>query len=76
MPRVCGKFSWIDNREVCIQYDKCVRVAEALTDLLKQVEKKTSIEAVVARIGGKLLSSSDIICEDSNIMIVRVFKGG
>jgi len=55
MPRICGKFSWIDNREVCIQYDKCVRVAEALTDLLKQVEKKISAEAVIARIGGKLL---------------------
>jgi len=40
------------------------------------VKKKTSIEAVVARIGGKLLSSSDIICEDSSITIVRVFKGG
>ena len=76
MPRICGKFSLIDNHEGCIQYDKCVRVAEALTDLLKQVEKKTSIEAVVARIGGKLLSSSDIICEDSSITIVRVFKGG
>jgi sulfur carrier protein ThiS len=76
MPRICGKFSWIDNREVCIQYDKCVRVAEALTDLLKQVEKKTSIEAVVARMGGKLLSINDIICEDSSITIIRVFKGG
>jgi sulfur carrier protein ThiS len=76
MPRICGKFSWIDNREVCIQYDKCVRVAEALTDLLRQVDKKASIEAVVARMGGKLLSINDIICEDSSITIVRVFKGG
>jgi sulfur carrier protein ThiS len=76
MPRICGKFSWIDNREVCIQYDKCVRVAEVLTDLLRQVEKKASIEAVVAKIGGKLLSINDIICEDSSITIVRVFKGG
>jgi len=76
MPLICGKIAWTDNQEVCIQYEKCVKVAEVLTDFLKQVEKKTSIEAVIARRGGKLLSIDDVICEDSSIVIVRVFKGG
>ncbi|WP_448577376.1 hypothetical protein [Thermosphaera sp.] len=76
MPRICVEASWIEGLTLCFNYEDCVKVEKVLADFFKQAGTRVQLEAVVARQGERLLSSDEVVCENLNMRLNRVFKGG
>ncbi len=76
MPEICVKATWVDEGTLCFNYEDCVKVEKILADFFKNVEASVQRESVVARLEERLLSSDEVLCQDSSIRLSRVFKGG